>query len=299
MALTKLALKYVAERERRGEISHQTALDTRRTLLRFTAPIDHVTLDRLRARHVQRHLETGDLSPGSRYQAFAKIRCFCRWLALNRHTKIDICAGVKPPKVPKSAPRRLNHTDARDVMRACPDDRARVVVLLMLQEGLRCAEVAAVQMGDLDIIDRTLAVRGKGGAGGVTRHIALTTETARAIEVYLLDHPASAGPLIRSYLNPARGISAHYLTQMVARWMTDAGVKRAAWDGKSAHACRHTMASDMAERGASILEIQRALGHDNLSSTQIYLKGVTPNMRAAMEGRTYFGVHGSERESSR
>jgi len=57
MASTNLAIRYVAERQKRGEISQRTATTQRRVLLRFAGTCDHVPLERLRARHVQLFLE--------------------------------------------------------------------------------------------------------------------------------------------------------------------------------------------------------------------------------------------------
>lgn len=283
----RLAHKYTTERLARGEINEKTARSTKQVLGRFAAATGYRDPKKLQRRHVEKWLEGLDVRPGTRYRDWSVLRCFTRWCVLNGHMRTDPTVGVTPPKVPRSAPRKLNTVDATKVARHAPDARGRVMVLLMLQECLRCAEVAAIEFGDVDTIELTLAVRGKGGAGQVTRHVAISGETAAAISYYLAEHPAGAGPLIRSYLRPTRGITAHYVTQMVGQWMKDAGVKGQAWDGKSAHALRHTGASNMAEGGADVLAISRVLGHSNLNTTQIYLSGVTPDMRRAMGGRTY------------
>ena len=287
--MDRLVIRYLAERQARGEINARTAESTRRVLRRFVAICGDTPPGAIQRRHVEKFLARPGRSPGTRYTEFAKLRVFLRWLVAEGVLAKDPTILVATPKVPKSAVRRLTTVDSMKVAAYAPDRRGRVVVLLMLQELLRCGEVVAVQFGDLDLIAGTLAVRGKGGGGEVTRHIALSEETAEAIDAYLVEHPARSGPLVRSYLHPERGLSAHYVTQMVAEWMTLAGVKRVAWDGKTAHALRHTGASDMADRGADVLEIQRALGHDSLSSTMIYIKGVTPNLRTAMAGRSYVG----------
>ncbi len=44
------------------------------------------------------------------------------------------------------------------------DVRAELIVLLMLQEGLRCCEVSSLQLGDIDMAERLMLVRGKGDA---------------------------------------------------------------------------------------------------------------------------------------
>jgi integrase/recombinase XerC len=287
--LLKLSYRYATERQARGEISAKTARSIRAVLARFAEAVGHRDPRKIQRRHVERWLGQLEVRPGTRYRDWSVVRCFVRWCVLNGHMRKDPTVGVTAPKVPRSAPRKLTSSDAAKVAAYAPDARGRVMVLLMLQECLRCSEVASLQLGDLDLHDRILAVRGKGGRGEVTRSISLSSETAAAIRAYLDEHPAGAGPLIRSYLRPTRGITPHYVTQMLGQWMTAAGVKGRPWDGKSAHALRHTGASNMVERGADVLVVSRVLGHANLSTTQIYLTGVTPDMRAAMDGRSYLG----------
>jgi site-specific recombinase XerD len=63
-----------------------------------------------------------------------------------------------------------------------------------------------------------------------------------------------------------------------------AGLKASAYDGVSAHALRHTMASNMLDRCGNVRTVQGALGHVSLATTERYLR--TPDldvMRSAME----------------
>jgi integrase len=285
--LIKLSYKYASERQARGEISPRTAQDQKRVLARFAEAVEHRQPKNLQRRHIEKWLEQLDVRPGTRYHDWSIVRCFIRWCVLNGHMRKDPTVGVPKPTVPKAAPRKLTSGDARKVAAVAPDNRARVIVLLQLQEALRTAEVTAIEMGDLDLDTQSLAVRGKGGGGKVTRHISLTDETTSVISAYLGEYPAGAGPLIRSYLRPARGISPHYITQKMSEWMYAAGVKGKAWDGKTGHACRHTSLSNMVEQGADVLAVSRIAGHSSLNTTLIYINGVSPDMRAAMGGRRY------------
>jgi site-specific recombinase XerD len=71
--------------------------------------------------------------------------------------------------------------------------------------------------------------------------------------------------------------------------MTAAGVKQRAWDGKSAHAYRHTAATDMLEHGADLRDVQSMLGHQHLATTAIYVnrQEAESRLRDAAAGRTY------------
>lgn len=80
----------------------------------------------------------------------------------------------------------------------------------------------------------------------------------------------------------------------VGRVMTEtmwrSGVKNARYDGRSGHALRHTAASDVLDRCGDLRVVQELLGHEDLSTTAIYLRRVSAErMREAVEGRSYTG----------
>ncbi len=72
--------------------------------------------------------------------------------------------------------------------------------------------------------------------------------------------------------------------------MREAGIKRWSRDGISAHALRHTAATDMLRARAHLRDVQHALGHAHLATTEIYLPLVVHDLREAMGGRRYRGT---------
>ena len=73
------------------------------------------------------------------------------------------------------------------------------------------------------------------------------------------------------------------ISKLVAGWMAEAGVKRAPGDGVSAHALRHTMASNMLDACRNVRMVQQALGHANVATTDRYLRHATMDeLRAAI-----------------
>ena len=69
--------------------------------------------------------------------------------------------------------------------------------------------------------------------------------------------------------------------------MRAAGLKRFPHDGTSAHSLRHTCAQTMLDGGADLREVQYALGHRTIRSTEIYTRREPPGLRAAMNGRAF------------
>jgi integrase len=108
-----------------------------------------------------------------------------------------------------------------------------------------------------------------------------------ALDDYLTERPASAGPLVRSYRDPVSALAADTISGYVSEWMWAAAIKRTRRDGVSAHALRHTMATDSLRSGAPVRDIQHALGHAHLATTEVYLPYLVGTLEKAMGGRSY------------
>lgn len=280
--------RYLTARRAAGEYAPTTITVHRGVLRRFARTVGpDRPIDRVRPHDVERWLAGLELAPTSRRTALSTVRTFCRYCHAHGWTDRDPTVGIVGPRQPRTVPRALTHHDVRQLLDACPDRRARVVVLLMVQCGLRRAEVAGLRREDLDVDGQVLDVTGKGGH---RRVVAVPDEALTAICEYLAEHPAGAGdPLIRSYEHPRQGLRPNTVGDHVRAWMRAAGVKTGAWDGRSAHALRHTCASDVLDRCGDLRTVQEMLGHAQLTSTQIYLRraAATDRLAAAMAGRTY------------
>ncbi len=283
--LTPLIVSYVQGRKARGEITATTAKDYRWTLNGLAESYGQRPLDKFGPAAIDRWLETiGHHSDATRRLYLSKVRGFCRWMVAQGKLRTDPTAHV--PAVPQArrAPRTLTPEQVGALLRHAPDARARAVIWLMVGCGLRCVEVARLQVEDYD--GRTITVRGKSGH---ERALPVPVRVAAAVNMYLDEVGVTAGPLIRSALVPSQGLSPRTLSGYLRGWMLDAGVKARALDGRSAHALRRTCASDVADAGADLRVVQELLGHRRLETTAAsYLRRVTmAQMREAMENRDY------------
>ena len=285
--LQRLIVTYTTGRANRGEIAPGTARDHEWILTAFTREHAHIAPDRIRRHHVEAMLAVPGVAPATRRNRLSVFRGFARWLVTAGHATLDPTVGIASPRQPRHLPRALTPCQSAKVVAAAPDARTLLMVLLMLQEGLRRAEVAAIEAGDVDLHRGELDVRGKGGCGHVTRRLPISDETRRALDAYLAEVPPIAGPLIRSRRDPDQGVAPPTVGRIVAAVMTTAGVKQRPRDGRSAHALRHSCANDMLDGPADVHQVQAALGHRSLVATQIYLRGRVEPLRAPMGGRRY------------
>lgn len=284
MNVAEAATRYIYEGVRRGNFAPTTATSYRSILRAFARESGDPRTTALTRRHVARWYGTLDCAPSTTRHRLSVVQTFCQWLVLNGHTPRDPSLGFKPPAQPKYLPRNLTADECEATLAACPDARARLIVTLMLQLGLRCVEVSNLEVGDIDRSAGLALIRGKGRH---ERVLPVTCEAELALRAYLAEHPATSGPLVRSYQRPWKPLSPGYISNRVALWMRQAGVKEQARDGKSAHAGRHTCFTDMLVSGANVRQVQAAAGHQSLQTTQRYLGWNVEELRGAMEGRTY------------
>lgn len=280
------AFRYVRIRRDAREWAPTTCRDNRYILERFVRLYPDLDLKRVRRKHIEKWMSSRDISASSVARELSVVRTFFRWSLDRGWITNDPTRGITGPKRPEDPPRNLPGADITRLLTAVPDARARLICLLMVQEGLRRAEVAGLLVENLDVTNRLLRVRGKGGR---VRELPYSDETAEAIRAYVSEYPTRLGPLIRSYTHPRDGLTPPAVGMLVSGWMRDAGIKVHAYDGRSGHALRHSAASDMLDHGADPRDVQEFLGHQDLSTTDRYLKRqrAATKLRKAASGRSY------------
>ena len=215
---------------------------------------------------------------GSSYakKLVTSIRSFLRYLHYKGLTGDDLAKAV--PKVARwslsTLPKHLSAADVQRVLNACDrrtplGRRNHAILLLLARLGLRAGEVLALTLDDLDWENSRMTVRGKGGRSA---QMPLPTDVGRAIAIYVRrDRPRceSRSVFIRDYA-PLRGIAgANSIGKIVQCALKKAGVTSAR---KGAHLLRHSLATDMLRRGASLDEIGEILRHKSPDTTAIYAK---------------------------
>lgn len=134
------------------------------------------------------------------------------------------------------------------------DIRDRLMAELAYGSGLRRAELARLDIEDIDLETNTAQVMGKGSK---PRVVPLTERTAQTIREYLRRRHASRGPLLVSFLGRRLGVTGVY---EIMRHRV----------GMRPHLMRHACATHLLKNGCGIRVIQELLGHERLASTYIY-----------------------------
>lgn len=289
---------YLQGRVARGEISAQTAAKVRIGLRQLTDAVGDKPVRKLSKQDAEAwlaHTQTIGNIASTRRQRWSHLNVFCEWCVDEELMDRNPFRRVKPPKPPRKVARTLSREEVARVLAVAPSVRDQLIIILMVQEGLRCAGVSSLQVDDVDLQRRHLRVCEKFGH---ERVISVTEECCEYIGRYLSRYPAERGPLIRAWSpnrsNQAgfpeasdRALSAGTISKFVSEWMWEAGVKQAPRDGRSAHAFRRTCATDMLENGADIVAVRDTLGHRSLATTNDYIGSAAGRLEGAMGGRRY------------
>ena len=144
--------------------------------------------------------------------------------------------------------------------------RDYAIVSLLSRLGLRCGEVAGLDLEDVDWRASELVVRGKGSR---IDRLPLTSDVGEALADYLrLGRPRGFGRAVFLHAHaPLTRLSPGNVSDVVKRACKRAGIARV-----GAHRLRHTVASELLSRGAGLVEIGQVLRHQDFRTTGLYAK---------------------------
>ena len=213
---------------------------------------------------------------GQAAQMVTGLRSFFRFAQFRGLVASDLAAVVPPVPNWKMAglPKYLSTEAVQRVLGA--SERATVrgkrdyaILLLLARLGLRGGEIVALQLDDIDWANAELTIRSKKGDGWA--RLPLMVDVGQALARYLSVRPPSAyrNVFVRDYAPYTPFAFTGAVSNLVRKAIKRAGVKSAR---NGAHVFRHTLATEMLRRGASLTEIGRVLRHRDPDSTMIYAK---------------------------
>ena len=214
------------------------------------------------------------LAPTTVARRLAAVRGFHRFLVSEGIEGTDPTRLVEGPRRPRSLPKALTVEDTFALIES-PDTttragrRDRALLEFLYATGCRVAEAVTLDELDLDLVEATALVTGKGNK---QRLVPVGSAARNAIEAWLPD---------RAALRTARSGRAVFLNMRGGR-ITRQGVwevVRAAGrrsglpaGAASPHVLRHSAATHMVEGGADLRTVQELLGHASISTTQVYTR---------------------------
>ena len=206
------------------------------------------------------------------------IRGLYRWMSLHGGVPSDAASSVASPKVARVLPKTMTDAEASRLLGdcdvSCPAGlRDRAFLELLYASGARISEVSRLDVGSLDFGGSSVKLFGKGSKERVVPLYELALDwVGRYVQEArpaLLARSKNACNIDDAALFiSTRGgrMSADALRTVFERHVVQAGLDPAL----TPHAMRHTFATELLSGGADLRSVQELLGHESLSTTQIY-----------------------------
>lgn len=209
----------------------------------------------------------GQSSP-SRARKLSTLRTFCKYLKLRGVIPTDPTALLEAPIKRKRIPKAISQLQAGDLLDqeslGKTPFRDRAILELIYAAGLRAAESVGVNVGDISLPERSVRIRGKGNKD---RFSFFGQACEEALSEYMKHErvvPTEGNPL---FTNGSGGrLTTRTVQNIVKRWARRVGLP----PDISPHTLRHSFATHLLDAGADLKTVQQLLGHESLSTTQIY-----------------------------
>ncbi len=223
----------------------------------------------------------------------ASIKSFYKFLKSEGLREDDPAVHIPGPKVQEKLPRYLEQPEVSKVLGVRVAGRSAelqardlAIMELLYASGIRRAEVAGIDIGDVNLERRTIRVMGKGKR---ERIVIINHAAADAIAAYLRCRPQSSEDAL--FLGRSkRRLSPQQVWKIFRLFYDLSGIDKKA----STHTMRHSFATHLLENGVDLVTIKELLGHKSLATTQIYT-----NVSIEFKKRAYDEAHPRDREKHR
>ena len=216
------------------------------------------------------------------------LRSFFKYLYSEEIIKDDPMTLISNPKLDKTLPKFLNYNEMESIL-AIPDintslgKRDALILEMLYSTGLRVSELVSIKVDDIDFNNLKIKILGKGNKERYVLFGPLCLEKLNDYlkngrDLLLMDFSTSY-----LFLNKrGKPITDRSIRAIINKIAHQAALKMSI----SPHVIRHTFATHMLNEGADLKSVQELLGHENLSTTQIYTHISNEHLR-----KTYLNCH--------
>jgi len=197
------------------------------------------------------------------------VRSFFRYLEKESHLTSNPAEVVKAPKVPRHLPKAIDVDQVQVLLNISDTDELAIRDIAMLElfysSGLRLSELVSLNISDLELQEKQIRVTGKGNKMRITP---VGKYAVKALQRWFELRKQWVDENEQAVFVTQKGtrISQRSVQARLKAW----GEKQMLNSGLHPHRLRHSFASHLLESSGDIRAVQELLGHENLSSTQIY-----------------------------
>ena len=236
-------------------------------------PISPISIEK---KEIQEFIYTAakSINPRSQSRLISGLRNFFDYLVFEDYRKNNPMQLIESPKTGRKLPDTLSLEDIDKIINEIDlsepqGERNRTILETLYSCGLRVSELTELKISNLFFHEGFIQVIGKGNK---QRFVPINTSTIKYIQIYLNE--------IRSHISIQKGFEdfvflnrrGKNLTRvMIFTIIKNLAEKAGIHKNISPHTFRHSFATHLLERGADLRAIQQMLGHESITTTEIYM----------------------------
>ncbi|MFB0553638.1 MAG: tyrosine recombinase XerC [Phycisphaerae bacterium] len=217
----------------------------------------------------------------------ATLRSFYKFLVKRNQVTSNPVVAVRTPKQDKKLPRFLEYEEVKKLLDTPPQDnwlgaRDRAILETLYSTGIRVSELVALNMDDIDFLGEIVHVRGKGKK---ERIAPIGSSALQVIQHYMefrnkrAQNNGNFDTRVLFVNKHGKRLSTRSVRRKMDKYLKMAGLDPAI----SPHTLRHSFATHMLNNGADLRSVQELLGHQSLSTTQVYTHLTTTKLKDVYE----------------
>lgn len=214
----------------------------------------------------------------------SSLRSFFKYLKKEELIDNNPCTLISNPKLDKKLPKYLNFEETERLLNAFNIDtiegiRDSLILEILYSTGIRVSELVNIKCSDISLSNKTIIVNGKGSK---QRIVYFGEKCLKKLELYMKKSYNELNVNNAEYLllsKTGKKLNDRTVREIMDRASSIAGIKMKI----SPHVLRHTFATHMLSDGADLRTVQELLGHENLSTTQIYTHLTNEELRKNYE----------------
>ncbi len=227
--------------------------------------------------YIERLKSSSEYTSSTVARKVAAIKSFFHFLVAEGDLKEDPTLTLDSPKVKKRLPKAITPTEIDQLLQAPVGqtgpkaERDQALLEVLYASGMRVTELVSLNVSDIDFDSREAKVKVKGKkANSKEREIPLSGSAPEVLKTYLkhgreqLIHDPNEPALFLN--NRGQRLTRQGLWLIIKRYVEAVGISTEV----TPHTLRHSFAAHKLSQGKSLQDIQKLLGHANISTTQVY-----------------------------
>lgn len=215
-------------------------------------------------------LDSKNLKKTSVSRRLSSLRTFYKFLVLNNYVDNNPFLLVSSPKKEKKMPKFINYSGIEEIfnipnIKTKEGQRERVILEVLYGSGIRVSELVNIKIKDIDFNNKTILIFGKGSK---ERMVSFGDPALDSIKMFINDGRKQY-KIDSEYLIVGKNeeqLTTRRIEQIIGELINKTSIKM----NITPHMFRHTFATHLLDNGSDLIAVQELLGHESLSSTEIY-----------------------------